>query len=124
VRVKKVKVLDITAFIFVCVSIGIFSYFAYTTTSDNTVIRVKTESADFIYPIDTEGTFHFHGPLGDTVVVIENESVRVVSSPCPEKICIASSPIERPGTWLACLPNRIFIRIEGKDEEEVDAGTF
>lgn len=121
---KNIKVLDITAFIIVLVIIGVFSFFAYTTPKDTAVIHVKTESEDFVYPIDTEGTFHFHGPLGNTVVTIKNEAVRVISSPCPEKICIASSPIQRPGTWLACLPNRIFIKIEGKSEEEVDAGTF
>lgn len=121
---KYLKLFDITAFLFVLIIIGFFSYYAYSSPKDNVAVYIKTENGEFVYPLNTEGTYHFHGPIGETVVTMNNQSVRVVSSPCTEKICIASSPIERPGTWLACLPNRIFIRIEGKDKEEIDAGTF
>lgn len=121
---KHIKVLDAAAFIFVLVIIGLFSYSAYSMPRENTVIYVKTSTDEFVYPLETEGTFYYHGPLGNTEVVMAGGEISVVASPCPEKICIASSPIGRPGTWLACLPNRIFIRIEGKDEEEIDAGTF
>jgi hypothetical protein len=61
------------------------------------------------------------GPLGDTVVVIENGSVRVVSSPCPEKICIKTGRISKPGQWIACLPNKVFISIRGRRSEQPDA---
>jgi len=58
-------------------------------------------------------------------VVIENGSVRVISSPCPEKICILTGAISRPGNWIACLPSGIFLRIEGKSRGgEPDAVTF
>ena len=62
--------------------------------------------------------------LGETIVAIESGGVHVVSSPCPEKICISMGTIRRPGTWIACLPNGLFIRIEGEDAEELDAGTY
>jgi len=58
------------------------------------------------------------GPLGATVVEITPGSVRVVDSPCPEKICVKTGSISRPGETIACLPNRVFVVIRGASREE------
>jgi hypothetical protein len=61
------------------------------------------------------------GKLGTTRVEIAGKGVRVLDSPCPHKICVESGPISRSGETLACLPNRVVIRIKGGDEPSVDA---
>ncbi len=121
---KTIKVFDAAVFIVVLIIIGLFSYYAYSSPTDNAAVHIKTKKGEWIYPLSIEDTFHFEGPLGDTVIEIRNQSVQVLSSPCLEKICISSGPIDRPGSWLACLPNQIFIRIKGKSEDNIDAGTF
>lgn len=68
---------------------------------------------DRLIPVD--------GKLGTTRVKIVNKGVRVLDSPCPHKLCVKSGPISRSGETLVCLPNRVFIRIKGGDEQSVDA---
>jgi hypothetical protein len=82
--------------------------------------RGKT-AQQWIYPLDAEATLRVPGPLGETVVVMGDGGVQVVSSPCPEKICVKTGKISKPGQWIACLPNRVFISIRGRRSEQPDA---
>ena len=59
------------------------------------------------------------GPLGKAVIVVGDGRARLENAPCPLKICEAMGPVEKAGDVIICLPNRIYIRVEGK--EEVDA---
>lgn len=121
---RTIRIADVAVFAFAIIIIGVFSYYAYTQPTENTAVYIKTESGEYTYPLDQDRDLHLDGPIGETHIIIQNGEVLVETSPCREKICIASSPIFRPGTWLACLPNRIFIRIEGSDEEQIDASSF
>ena len=69
-------------------------------------------------PLNENRTFEVSGPLVDTRLTIENGAVRVLSSPCPQKICIGMGEAHQAGDLLACVPNRIVIRVEGQAEGE------
>jgi hypothetical protein len=60
------------------------------------------------------------GPLGETVVVISGGKARVEDSPCPDKLCVHMPAISKPGQWIACLPNRVFVRVRGSSGEKID----
>ena len=70
----------------------------------------------FTAPLDENRRFAVEGPLGSTQMAIENGAVRVINSPCPQKICIGLGAARRTGDLLACVPNRIVVRIEGDQE--------
>ena len=53
-----------------------------------------------------------------TIVGIEDGKVYVESC-CPNGTCSAGK-IEKSGQWIACLPNKVVIRLEGSKDEEVD----
>jgi len=57
-------------------------------------------------------------------VEIRGGTVRVIDSPCPDKICIAAGAISRTGQFIACLPNRVSIALEGRDEPPTDGTAF
>jgi hypothetical protein len=61
------------------------------------------------------------GPLGATAVRVEPDGARVTDSPCPQKLCVAAGKISRPGEVVACLPNRVALRITGARAVAVDA---
>lgn len=44
---------------------------------------------------------------------------RVVDSPCPDRICVETGMLTKPGDTAACVPQRVIVRIDGKTE--VDA---
>jgi hypothetical protein len=52
------------------------------------------------------------GPLGINRVQVVNGGVRVVAAPCANQICVQTGHVSRPGQWIACLPNRVFVSIE------------
>ncbi len=62
------------------------------------------------------------GALGESIIEIKDKSVRMLDSPCPLKICVHQGEIKSPGETIICVPNRIMIRIAGK--ELVDAVTW
>lgn len=51
------------------------------------------------------------GPLGVTIVAIRGGKVFVVTSPCPDKVCIKTGKIPDDTDFIACVPNRVFIRV-------------
>jgi hypothetical protein len=121
------KALDIVIFVVALLAIGLISLQTYVRGGGTPEIMIEAAPStagseqQWIYPLDAQTTLRVPGPLGETVVVIEDGTVRVVRSPCPEKICIKTGRISKPGQWIACLPNRVFISIRGRRSEQPDA---
>lgn len=83
---------------------------------------ISADSGEWVYPLSSSRTIEVPGKLGVTVVTIDQGQARIIDSPCTNKLCIASPPIKNTGEWSACLPNGVFIRIEGaKKTDEIDA---
>lgn len=55
-------------------------------------------------------------------IVIKNGKVQMAYSTCRNQVCVEHSAISRTNQQIVCLPNRVMIRIEGKDSnEDIDA---
>jgi hypothetical protein len=87
----------------------------YGKNSAETKFVIKNAGEEWIYSLDRAVTVDIPGPLGNTVVELRDRRARVVSSPCINQTCIASGSIHRRGQWLACLPNGIFVSVEGAE---------
>jgi hypothetical protein len=61
------------------------------------------------------------GPLGTTRIEIRDRQVRILSSPCPLKICQRAGWIGTAGEMLVCLPNEVAVRLPGRPPGSVDA---
>ncbi|MDE5546304.1 MAG: NusG domain II-containing protein [Anaeroplasmataceae bacterium] len=57
--------------------------------------------------------------VNNVLIVIENETVYVKSSTCKDKVCVHQGKIKSAGQTITCLPQRVFIQIEGSG---VDVG--
>ncbi len=117
----KIKAIDYLIFFFALSVIALISAQVYSGTSSSSQITISGVEGRWVYPLDQEQTVSIAGPLGETVVRIEEGTVRVLSSPCPEKLCIKTGRIEKPGQWIACLPNRVLITIRGRGTNQPDA---
>lgn len=63
------------------------------------------------------------GPLGTSVAEVKQGAIRMLSSPCPDKVCVNMGWINRPGQSVVCVPNRVIIRIiSGKSPVDSIAG--
>jgi len=74
--------------------------------------------------LDSDVTRTVRGPLGDTVIKIENGTVRVIDSACPNDLCIKMGSISSAGDAVVCVPNRVFVTIRGgSSDEQLDGVT-
>jgi hypothetical protein len=94
------------------------AYWAYRPENGVAQVNVKGEGGQaWVYPLKgTTETIDVKGPLGITVVRIAGGAAWIEASPCKNKTCISAGKLSKPGDWTACLPNKVFVRIDGNDE--------
>ena len=63
--------------------------------------------------LDKNVTTTVTGPLGETVVKVENGAVSVPESACPHGYCTRMGPISHRGEIIVCAPNHVMITIHG-----------
>ncbi|MGQ9474538.1 MAG: NusG domain II-containing protein [Actinomycetota bacterium] len=51
------------------------------------------------------------GYQGKSRLEIEGGRVRMVDSACPDKLCVRTGWISRPGESIVCLPNRVVVEV-------------
>ena len=69
-------------------------------------------------------TIEVQGPLGTSVITVENGHAFIEKAPCPYKTCVKMGKISRNGEIIVCIPNRILLKIDGKDRHELDGITM
>ena len=121
----KLRLLDWIVLVACAAAIAIAAAFVYGGGNEAPRVVISGKDGEWVYPLDKAQHVEVRGPLGSTLVGIEGGAVRIEDSPCPNKTCIAAGSIREPGQWLACLPNAVFVRIEGgKKEAAVDASVY
>jgi hypothetical protein len=68
-------------------------------------------------PLAGDRDLRVSGPLGETLIRIEEGAVRVISSPCANKTCIRMGAASHVHDLIACVPNRVVIKIVGEEEQ-------
>ena len=100
------------------IAAAVFSVrFAHSGRAGRTQLRITSNTAEYVYPLNANGRYSIPGDLGDSIIVIKDGTAYFEDSPCPNKTCAACAPICRNGDWIACLPNQVFIRVEGNNEQ-------
>jgi hypothetical protein len=102
--------------ILLAVGLTVFSaYTAYVKPQGVSRVLIKGQRREWSFPLDTEETVYVPGHMGTTVIRIHQNSVWVESSPCDNQTCVIQGPLKQQGAWTACLPNGVFLMIEGSD---------
>jgi len=69
--------------------------------------------------LDKETVLEINEGTAKNTVVIENKSIYITNSNCPDKLC-EKQKIRKTGQSLICLPNKVCIVIKGgKSETDV-----
>ena len=53
-------------------------------------------------------------------IVTEKDQIWVEESTCPDKVCVLTGKINKPGQSIVCLPSKTVIYIEGAEEMDID----
>ena len=93
-------------------------------TPPGTTVRIEADGKLFATAaLSKNRTIAVPGPLGTTVVEIHDGHVHVAESPCSNKLCVKTGRIHLTGQLIACLPNKVVVRIVGNDDAPYDALT-
>lgn len=57
------------------------------------------------------------------LVLIHARQVRVTDADCPDRLCVRQRSISRNGESIICLPHKMVVQIESKEESDLDAVT-
>lgn len=90
---------------------------AYGGASEQSYALVRNGDSTWRFPLDKPLHANIPGLMGDTVIHISDGKISIEDSPCPTKSCTTMGGISRKGQWLVCMPNGVFITIEGASEE-------
>lgn len=58
-----------------------------------------------------------------SVVEFNNGSVRIKEAGCPDKVCVRTGWISKPGDMIVCLPYKIIVKISG-ERQDIDVNAF
>ncbi len=111
---SKIKILDIIIIAFIISIIFISSFFIYSSSHSRLYLKVKTEHAEFIYPLDENKDIRIMGARGISEIRVENNEAFMLYSACPNKTCVSAKKLKNLGDWNACLPNKVFLSIESR----------
>ncbi|MCP1101114.1 hypothetical protein M2454_000497 [Aequitasia blattaphilus] len=88
--------------------------------ADKVVIKVDGE-VQGVYNLEEEQKIEING--GKNILQIKDKKAKMISGDCPDQICVQHKEIGKNRESIICLPNKIVVEIQGKDEGELDAIT-
>ena len=115
-RLKAGDILIIICVLLVAVSV-FTAFFVLSFSSKDAVLTVSSDGLEKSYPISENAEFTVESRGYTLKVVIENGSVRVESSDCPDKVCVHTPSVSRTGQMIACVPAAVTLRISGEEAE-------
>lgn len=66
------------------------------------------------YSLSINGEYDICG--GKSTLVIENREAYLINSDCPDKLCEHMRKISRSGERIVCLPNKLYVVVNGGEE--------
>jgi len=103
--------------ILLCSAVGFFSVQDLGIAGKHVVVEVDGRRVLEI-PLDRDAVQSVRGPLGETVIVVENGVARIAASPCPLHYCERMGSIKHRGEIIVCVPNRVVVSIRGGGGKE------
>jgi len=66
-----------------------------------------------IYDLSQTRELHIKGPIGESIIVINNGQARFKQSPCPNQYCVHQGWLSHAGQVAICLPNQVSLQLLG-----------
>jgi len=119
------KPFDIPVIAFAMTLTVIIAVKIYSREANSLNVVVRCPDKIWIFPLEAEERVSVAGSIGETLVEIRNGRAAIVASPCNGQTCVSAGELSKSGQWAACLPNRVFILVEGAGAADViDAASW
>ncbi len=115
--------------IFAVIALGLLAWLAFAlfgmgTTGEavQAVITVDGKVVETV-KLDQSQTITIQGAAYPCIVETKPGQIRMLEAPCPDQICVKTGWISHGGQVIACVPNRVVIKIVA-EESPVDAISY
>lgn len=82
---------------------------------------ITAPEGETVVSLSEDGEYAVEGAIGTVIVQVSDGRIRVVDSTCPDRTCMQTGAVFAPGSVIACVPNRVVIRVRGGGEDGYDA---
>lgn len=107
------------------VSLLIWLAFRYINgSSGDSVAVVRNGQEEGRYSLLEDNVYIISGETGYNLLVISGGEAFITDADCPDGLCMKQKPISRKGESIICLPHKLVIQIEAKEESDLDAVTY
>ena len=83
------------------------------------VVRLNGEEVERVDMAGVEGEKRF--TVGGCEIVVTRDYAAVVGAECPDKTCVHTGKLTKPGQSAVCVPGRVTLTIEGGEENDAVA---
>ena len=66
-----------------------------------------------IVPLSRDQQIEVPGPLGISIIAIQNHQARIASDPSPRQYCVRQGWLQQAGEIALCLPNQVSVELVG-----------
>lgn len=113
---KYLRIGDVIVAFAVIASALVLSMFMQKNSSDGEAFYIKTESGEYVYPLDEDMVTKFESNGVSLTVEARDGKVGVVASECADGLCEKRGFISKSGETVVCLPSKVVIGIVPKKE--------
>lgn len=115
----------IIAVIFISYGWNIYTYNEYGDGEGIVTVRINGKLyGEYNLKTVKDQSIKLNLPSGEhSTVEFKDGKVRIEDADCPDKICVKTGWISKPGEMIVCLPYRIIIKISG-ERQDVDVNAF
>ena len=64
-------------------------------------------------PLSRDQKIEVPGPLGISIIAIQNRKARIASDPSPRQYCVRQGWLQQAGEIALCLPNQVSVELTG-----------
>jgi hypothetical protein len=107
-----------------CFTLMSFFFFRYLPQKGSRAIISVDNRERYHLSLTDERDISIEGSMGMTHIRILDGSIWIVRAPCPHKDCMRMGRINRAGEIIVCIPNKIFIEVQGTGERFLDGITM
>lgn len=100
----------------------LFCYLNKSTGDYVTVLRNGQEEGRYL--LSEDKVYVISGETGYNLLVISGGEAFITDADCPDRLCMKQKAISGKGESIICLPHKLVIQVEAKEESDLDAVTY
>ncbi|WAW14012.1 NusG domain II-containing protein [Peptostreptococcus equinus] len=70
------------------------------------------------YSLDKEKKIYISDAGNKNVLKIHDNGIEMIETNCPDKVCVKTGFISKPGQSIVCLPHKLNVKIVSDDESK------